>query len=53
MQLKFQRSQRAGGVFGNTVIFCLDARADYSPPEAANIAKYRLGSQIVYNSEAA
>lgn len=27
MQLKFQRSQRAGGVVGMTVNFCLDARA--------------------------
>jgi len=53
MQLKFQRSQRAGGVLGTTVIFCLDARADYSPAEAANIRKYKLGGQVVYNSEAA
>jgi len=53
MQLKLQRSQRAGGVLGTTVIFCLDARADYSPAEGANIGKYRLGGQIVYNSQAA
>ena len=39
MQLKLQRSQRTGGVIGNTVIFCLDARADYSPVEATNISK--------------
>ncbi len=53
MQLKLQRSQRAGGVVGNTVVFCLDARADYSPAETANIGKYRLGGEVVYNSQAA
>lgn len=53
MQLKFQRSQRAGGILGNTIIFCLDARAEYSPAETANIAKYKLGGQVVYNSQAA
>jgi hypothetical protein len=53
MQLKLQRSQRTGGVIGTTVIFCLDARADYSPAEAGNISKYRLGGEIVYNSQAA
>jgi hypothetical protein len=53
MQLKLQRSQRAGGVIGKTVIFCLDARADYSPAEASNISKYRLGGEIIYNSQAA
>jgi len=53
MQLKFQRSQRVGGVLGKTVIFCLDVRAEYSPTEAANIAKYKLGGEVVYNSQAA
>ena len=53
MQLKLQRSQRAGGVLGGTVLFCLDARADYSPAESANISKYKLGGEIVYNSQAA
>ena len=53
MQLKIQRSQRAGGVTGGTVFFCLDVRADYAPEEQANIRKYKLGSQSVYNSQAA
>jgi len=53
MQLKIQRSQRAGGVLGGTVIFCLDVRADYSPAEQDNIRKYKLGSQVIYNSQAA
>jgi hypothetical protein len=53
MQLKLQRSQRAGGIVGNTVIFCLDVRADYAPEERDNIRKYKLGGQIIYNSRAA
>lgn len=53
MQLKIQRSQRAGGIVSNTVIFCLDVRADYSPEEQDNVRKYRLGSQVIYNSQAA
>jgi hypothetical protein len=53
MQLKIQRSQRAGGVIGNTVFFCLDVRADYAPEEQANIRKYKLGNQSIYNSQAA
>lgn len=53
MQLKLQRSQRPGGVLGTTVIFCLDARADYSPAEASNIGKYKIGGQLVYSSQAA
>lgn len=53
MQLKLQRCQRAGGVIAKTVIFCLDARVDYSSAETANISKYRLGGQIVYHSQAA
>ena len=53
MQLKIQRSQRAGGIVGGTVFFCLDVRGDYSPEERDNIRKYRLGSQVIYNSRAA
>jgi hypothetical protein len=53
LQLKIQRSQRTGGIMGNTVFFCLDVRADYSPEEQGNIRKYKLGSQVIYNSQAA
>lgn len=52
MQLKIQRTQRMGGVMGGTVVFCLDVQADYSHQEADNIAKYKLGKQVVYNSRA-
>ena len=53
MQLKIQRSQRTGGALGNTIFFCLDVRADYSPEEKSNINKYRLGGEVIYNSQAA
>jgi hypothetical protein len=53
MQLKLQRSQRTGGLSGSTVFFCLDVRADYDAEEMGNIARYRLGPQVIYNSRAA
>ena len=51
MQLKLQRSQRGAAISGK-VIFCLDARAYLTAEEQANVNKYRLGSQVIYNSEA-
>lgn len=53
MQLKLQRSQRAGGITGATVYFCLDVRADYTAEEQDNIRKYRLGGEVIYSSQAA
>src|SRR5262249_38686497 len=53
MQLKLQRSQRAGGLTGSTIHFCLDVRADYTAEERGNINKYGLGAQVIYNSRAA
>jgi len=53
MQLRLQRTQRAGGIAGGTVFFCLDARADYSQEERSNINRYKLGGQTLYNSRAA
>lgn len=53
MQLKIQRSQRVGGFSGTTVFFALDVRAEYSAEERANIARYKLGAQVIYNSRAA
>ena len=52
MQLKLRRSQRAGGMLRNQVIFALDARADLSPDEQALVRKYALGKLVVYDSEA-
>lgn len=51
MQLKLRRSQRAGGMLGNKVVFVLDARAQPTPEEAALIKKYGLGKMNVYDSE--
>ena len=53
MQLKLQRSQRAGGLTASTIFFCLDLRADYTAEERTNISRYKLGSQTIYNSRAA
>lgn len=53
MQLKLQRSQRMGGILAGTVVFCLDVRADYTEDERRNINKYKLGGQVIYNSQAA
>lgn len=52
MQLTIKRSQRTGGIMGKTVVFCLDVRAEYSAEETANIAKYKIGGQTLYNSPA-
>lgn len=52
MQLKLKRSQRAGGMLGGKVIFVLDARADLSADEEPLIQKYKLGSLIIYDSDA-
>ena len=52
MQLKLQRSQREGGVMSKTVIFCIDARVEFTPAEQASITRYKLQKQVIYNSEA-
>lgn len=52
MLLKVKRSQRAGGMLANKVIFILDARAEPTAEEAALIKKYGLGKMNVYDSEA-
>lgn len=51
MQLLLRRSQRAG-TFSGSMIFCLDARVQFTLEERASIQKYRLGNQVIYNSEA-
>src|SRR5437588_9783986 len=52
MQIKIQRSQRQGGI-SLKVIFCLDARIFLTAEEQANVSRYRLGGQVIYNSQAA
>lgn len=53
MRLKISRSQKTGGMISKKVIFVLNASADYSNEEQANIKKYAMGSQNIYSSEAA
>lgn len=53
MFLKLQRSQREAGLVGKSVLFCLDARVEFSPEEGANIRRYKLQDQVIYSSEAA
>jgi hypothetical protein len=52
MQLKIKRSQRMGGVMSNNTVFCLDARVQFTAEEQQNIARYKLGAQVIYNSDA-
>jgi hypothetical protein len=52
MQLKIRRSQRTGGVMSNNAIFSIDARAQFTEEEQRNIARYKLGGQVIYNSGA-
>lgn len=51
MQLLLRRNQRAGG-FSGSMIFCLDARVEFTAQEQLSIDRYRLGSQVIYNSQA-
>jgi hypothetical protein len=51
MKLLLRRAQRAGGLSGN-MIFCLDARVEFTPSEREDIRRYRLANQVIYNSEA-
>jgi hypothetical protein len=34
-------------------VFCADIRAEYTPEERANINRYSLGGDVIYNSRAA
>jgi len=52
MQLKIKRSQRETGVISSKVAFAIDVRAEYSPSERADIQRYKLQNEVIYNSEA-
>ena len=52
MQLKLQRSQRDGGIISRNVIFCLDARVEFTAEEQRHIIRYKLQNEVIYNSEA-
>ena len=34
-----------------TAVFCLDARAELTADEAANVKKYKLGNEVIYSSD--
>lgn len=51
MKLLLRRSQRSGS-FSGSVIFCLDARVEFTPQERESIRRYKLHNQAIYNSEA-
>ena len=38
---------------GGKLLFCLDARVEFTGEERSNINKYKLGGMCIYNSEAA
>ena len=47
MKLLLRRDQRSGML--GKVVFTLEVRADLSPDEKAKIAKYKLGSTVLYS----
>ena len=51
MQLKLKRSQRTGGMLGGKAIFMLDAQVMLTNEEAHHVKQYKLGGEVVYNSE--
>ncbi len=51
MQLVMRRSQKTSGLMSKSVLFCLDARVDLSNEERSNVDRYRLGGQVLYNSQ--
>lgn len=53
MQIKIKRSQTTSGLISKTLKFCSDIRAEYTSEERANINKYGLGGDVIYNSRAA
>jgi hypothetical protein len=50
MQLKYSVRGALAMSWGNTMVFCLDVRADYSPEGRTSIRKSNLSSQTMYNS---
>jgi hypothetical protein len=53
MQLLIKRTQRQGGMLGGKVIFILGIRCQYTENERADINRYKLGGEVIYNSATA
>lgn len=52
MQLMLRRSQRDSGIVSQKVLFCLDARVEFTPPETSDLKRYKMAGMVIYNSEA-
>ena len=52
MQLYLRRTQRAG-IISRNAFFCIDARAELTADEKSSVHNYRLGREIIYNSQKA
>ncbi len=52
MELRISRKQGSSGMMSKKVTFIIEARAHFTPDESANIRKYKLGDNVIYNSEA-
>lgn len=52
MKLAIRRSQKEQGMMNKFVVFCLDVRGQFTPQEQDAIKRYKLGNQVIYNSEA-
>lgn len=50
VHILLRRSQRMGGVFGNRVIFQVNARTELTPEQLSLVQRYRLGKEVVYDS---
>jgi hypothetical protein len=53
MQVKIERTQRESGLVSKKVVFCIDARVEFTQDELRSIERYKLGKEIIYFSEAA
>ena len=51
MKLKLKRYQKKAGMISKDVVFCLNARSEHSAEELFAISEYKLGKQVIYNSE--
>lgn len=48
MKLLLRRDQKSAGLLSKKVVFTLAVRAELTPEEKANIAKYKLGETMLY-----
>lgn len=51
MKLILRRSQASKGMLTKTVQFSLEAKVQLTDIEAANVKKYRMGSEIIFSKD--